>query len=80
MWRLNWLLTTLFRRKVFGHVDFELLFAERREVLLLLLLLRLLLVGILLAVELDREILQLFIDALRFDLWIIDHVLIYDLA
>ena len=54
--------------------------AKRREVLLLLLLLRLLTVWILLAVELDRKILQLFIDALRFDLWVIDHVLVYDLA
>lgn len=54
--------------------------AKRREVLLLLLLLRLLIVWILLAVELDRKILQLLIDALRFDLWVIDHVLVYDLA
>jgi len=56
------------------------LLAKGREVLLLLLLLRLLTVWILLAVELDRKILQLFIDALRFDLWVIDHVLVYDLA
>lgn len=75
------MLATILRRKVFGHINFELLFAKRREVLLLFLLLcRLLMVRILLAVQLNRKILQLLVDALRFDLWIVDHVLVYDLA